>query len=152
MRKISKIIVHCSASDFPGQDSLEKIRELHVSNRNKLFTWGRYQANGKDFSDIGYHFVILQSGEIKLGRPLAKPGAHCFGHNSDSVGICLTGEFNFSKEQFESLGILIDHLRINFEISLDQVFPHSHFNKDKSCPNFKLSEHLLAFKDDNEAL
>ena len=145
IRPIKRIIVHCSASDLPGQDSIESIKELHVSSINKLFTWGRYQTYGKGFSDIGYHFFIDKSGVISTGRNLFKIGAHCRDHNLDSIGVCLSGEFDFTKDQFLSLGILINSLRVAFGIPLDKVIHHNELNQDKSCPNFKLSEHLPEF-------
>jgi N-acetylmuramoyl-L-alanine amidase len=48
----------------------------------------------RGFDDIGYHFVIMPSGRIFLGRPTWAVGAHVKGHNADTVGIALAGDFN----------------------------------------------------------
>jgi hypothetical protein len=49
---------------------------------------------GRGFDDIGYHFVIMPSGRIFLGRPQWAVGAHVKGHNADTVGVGLAGDFN----------------------------------------------------------
>ena len=77
MRNINEIIVHCSATR-EGQDiPVETIRDWHV--------------NGRGWSDIGYHFYIDIKGEIHKGRDIARIGAHCSGHNRNSIGICYCG-------------------------------------------------------------
>ena len=59
-RKISEIIVHCSATR-PGQGfTADDIRRWHVSERG--------------FSDIGYHFVVETDGTVSVGRSLDLAG------------------------------------------------------------------------------
>lgn len=123
MREIKKIIVHCSASDLKEHDSVEVIKQWHVKD------------NG--WNDIGYHYVITKNGDVHQGRPLKEVGAHCSGHNLDSVGVCLTGENEFSPDQFFSLAWLINHL-LESNPSINQVKPHSFYNDKKTCSNFKL--------------
>ena len=77
MRNIKEIIIHCSATR-EGQDiSVDTIRKWHVE--------------GRGWSDIGYHFYIDINGDIQKGRDIAKIGAHCSGHNRNSIGICYCG-------------------------------------------------------------
>lgn len=77
MRKITEFIIHCSATR-EGQDvTAADIRRWHVK--------------GNGWKDIGYHFVIHLDGTIELGRPIAEVGAHCAGHNAESIGICYVG-------------------------------------------------------------
>src|SRR5678809_728655 len=75
MRKINKIIVHCSDSDVKGHDDISIIRGWHVNERN--------------FNDVGYHYFIKWNGTIQTGRALDIVGAHCYGHNKDSIGCLL---------------------------------------------------------------
>jgi len=42
---------------------------------------------------IGYHFLILQDGEVQRGRPETLPGGHTRGH-SEMLGIVLVGNFH----------------------------------------------------------
>ncbi len=76
MRKISRIIIHCSATP-EGKD-------FTVSDIDR---WHRQRG----FRCIGYHFVIYRDGSVHQGRPVEQAGAHVTGHNSDSIGICYIG-------------------------------------------------------------
>ena len=77
MRKIDKIIIHCSATPKHKDFSAETIRDWHV------------KGNGWD--DIGYHYVVRLDGSLEYGRPVQVPGAHCRGENKSSIGICDIG-------------------------------------------------------------
>lgn len=81
MRKIDKIIIHCSATPEGKDYTVAQIREWHTLPKPK----------GNGWLDIGYHFVIYRDGSIHAGRPVEQPGAHCKGHNADSIGICYIG-------------------------------------------------------------
>ncbi len=138
-RTIKKIIIHCSASDF---GDVATIRRWHLE---------------RGFVDIGYHFVILNGsrkpgaydpdddGKIEKGRPWWKIGAHCKGHNRDSLGICLVGnpkfigtpEMWFTPRQLESLRNLVAQLLIEFQLTPEDVFGHNDFAR-KICPGFKV--------------
>lgn len=130
MRKIDKIIVHCSATR-PSQD----IGAAEIDTCHKKQGW-----NG-----IGYHFVIRRNGQIEKGRPVEIAGAHCKGHNADSIGICLVGgidangrsENNFTDAQFQALRKLVADLKNNFL----QVTVHGHCEfANKACPCFDVQE------------
>lgn len=138
MRLIKKIITHCSASDNPEQDSLEAIRHLHTANKKTKIKWGKYDTFGRNWKEVGYHYIILKSGERKIGRPLEIKGAHCKGQNHDSVAICLSGEYDFTKEQFLEYKKLKEELKIKFGLNESDDYPHNHFDKNKTCPNFNI--------------
>ena len=76
MRKIRKIIIHCSATQEGKDVSVETIRKWHLK---------------RGWRDIGYHFVIGLDGQVQEGRPIEQTGAHTKGHNFDSIGICYIG-------------------------------------------------------------
>ena len=136
MREVNRIIIHCSASDHEHHDNIETIRNWHIDE------------NG--WSDIGYHLVITKDGKPHIGRPIHKKGAHCLGWNDDSIGICLTGEFDFSNEQKETLKEVIRDYQLHFSISDENVRPHNHFNIDKTCPNFDVKDVLKLKQDVSE--
>jgi hypothetical protein len=120
LRKLSKIIVHCSASDVAGHDNIDTIRKWHVEERG--------------WKDVGYHFFIRKDGTIEKGREVRIAGAHCKGHNHDSIGICLSGNLEFTSDQYISLGALLQILQIEYG-DLD-IYPHNYFDSVKTCPNF----------------
>lgn len=138
MRQINRIIVHCSASDLKSQDSIIAIKNLHIASKTQEITWGKYKTTGKGWDDIGYHLVITHDGKPHWGRDLDRPGAHCYGHNEDSIGICLTGEKLFTDAQKGTLMMVIDELCQQFSIPRTEVYGHNEFNEKKTCPNFDL--------------
>lgn len=76
MRKINKIIIHCSATPEGKNVTVEQIDKWHKQRGWKC---------------IGYHYVIYLDGSIHKGRNENEIGAHCSGQNSDSIGICYIG-------------------------------------------------------------
>ena len=70
MRKIDKIIVHCSATPKGKHFSAETIKSWHLK---------------RGFSDIGYHFIIHLDGSLEYGRMVNIQGAHCKGENKFSM-------------------------------------------------------------------
>jgi N-acetylmuramoyl-L-alanine amidase len=76
VRRIDRIVVHCSATPNGKHFDVDTIRSWHAE---------------RGFKDIGYHFVIYTDGSVVPGRPLEKIGAHALGYNESSVGVCLVG-------------------------------------------------------------
>lgn len=132
MRKINKIIVHCTATRICATP--EKIAQYHVLNLG--------------WHDCGYHFLITHNGIIHTMRPLDKVGAHCNGHNVDSIGIALIGgkySFDFSIQQLISLVSLLKTLCRKYSIPKNQIFNHHDFNKNKACPRFNI-QNLIQYE------
>ncbi len=130
-RGIDSIIVHCSDSDFGDRDVIDK--------------WHRERG----WDEIGYHFVITNGvlrfgmqytlahdGDIQAGRSVGKIGAHCKGHNANSIGICLIGKHHFTAKQlYSALPTLLGFLMKKYGVSPEAVFCHCEFNPNKTCPN-----------------
>lgn len=121
------IFVHCSATK-PSQDI--GVRQIRI--------WHKHD-NG--WLDIGYHLVIKRDGIVEEGRPLDVVGAHAYGHNGDSVAVCLVGginekgeaDSNFTAEQYESLKTVIKSLKGNYENAT--IKGHRDVS-NKDCPSF----------------
>ena len=94
----------------------------------------------RGWRDIGYHFVIRRDGTIESGRPLERTGAHVKGHNKDSIGICMEGGLNdkgkpknnFIDKQFNSLKLLIDGFKFQFNINIENIKGHRDYSPDKN--------------------
>lgn len=141
MRRINKIIIHCSASDDPGHDNLEAIKDLHTSPLSKVLKWGKYTTNGRGWSDVGYHFFISKNGVLFNGRPENITGAHVRGHNRDSIGICLSGERDLpSAEQGKTLEQICKDLCKRYSLSKMDIIGHKDLDNKKTCPNFDVHE------------
>ncbi len=123
MRDIAKLIVHCSATPNYRETTVKEIREWHLA---------------RGWSDIGYHYVIHRNGVISAGRPVYKIGAHCRGHNADSIGVCMIGDDAFTDAQYDSLKSLHNVLN-NIYLGIE-VFGHKDFTNNKTCPNFEVRD------------
>ena len=76
--KTNRIILHHAQAKTC---SVEDIHQWHLK---------------KDWSGIGYHFLVRKDGTIYQGRPEDTIGAHAKGANHDSIGICAEGDFMLS--------------------------------------------------------
>lgn len=126
--KYDRIILHCSATNKDQHVTTETIRRWHTSPP-------------RNWSDIGYHFIILNDGKgtVERGRPVWKNGAHTKGHNS-TIGVVYVGGMQDGKPSDTMTDIqecaffeLVDKLRDVFgPIS---IHGHNEFSS-KACPCF----------------
>ena len=126
-RKIKEIIVHCSATPEGKDYSVDTIRKWHLQ---------------RGFSDIGYHYIIYRDGSIHTGRDESVIGAHCKGHNSNSIGVCYIGgcasdgktpKDTRTTEQRQSLLKLLKELKVKYPKA--SIHGHRDF-ANKACPSF----------------
>ena len=126
MRKIKEIIIHCSAT--------REGRNYTVADIDR---WHRERG----FFCIGYHFVIYRDGSIHVGRSVEEVGAHCKGHNSNSIGVCYIGGLGKdgkpkdtrTPEQRDALVGLLMRLKRQFPGAV--IRGHRDFAA-KACPSF----------------
>jgi N-acetylmuramoyl-L-alanine amidase len=126
MRKITKIIVHCTAT-HEGQNVTAK----QVDSWHKKRGW----------SGIGYHYLVGLDGTIEEGRPVEQVGAHTKGQNRNSVGVCYVGGLDKdgnpkdtrTEQQQDALLNLITDLKERFPGAT--VHGHREFSA-KACPCF----------------
>ena len=90
---------------------------------------------GNGWSGIGYHFLVRKDGGIYRGRPENTVGAHTYGKNYDSIGICFEGNFeeeNMNETQKNSGIELVTYL-LNRYPGITSVCRHRDFNAT-ACP------------------
>ena len=95
----------------------------------------------KGWEGLGYHYVIHKNGDVWLGRPEHNHGAHTEGKNSNSIGICVSGNFDVTLptvEQENSLRELMKGLMLEYSIPKQNIVPHRSFAK-KTCYGKRLS-------------
>ena len=83
MRHINDIVIHHSAS--PLSTTAEDIERWHLT---------------KGWNGAGYHIICESTGNLVLGRELEQLGAHVWGSNKDSIGICLVGDNTIATEKW----------------------------------------------------
>lgn len=131
MRKLNQIIIHCSDSGF---GDAAQIDELHKQRGWRCIGYHHVITNGVIHSGTAYNQD--DDGVVQAGRPVDAIGAHCLGHNADSIGICLIGQHHFTANQFKALLSLIASYRGRFGITADHVRGHREYDSGKTCPNF----------------
>lgn len=120
-RPVTRVFIHCSASDNPAHDSAAVIDAWHKE---------------KGWAGIGYHFFIRKDGMLELGRDLEKTPAAQEGNNTGTIAICLHGleHEKFTEKQFQALRALCD--QINHAYGGNVTF-HGHCEvAAKACPVF----------------
>lgn len=127
MRTINEIIVHCSATPEGRHHTVQDIRRWHLE---------------RGFKDIGYHYVVYLDGSIHAGRSTKLTGAHCTGHNRNSIGVCYIGgmsaDMKHAKDtrtdaQKRALVSLLKELKRRYPNA--RIYGHRDFAQ-KACPSF----------------
>lgn len=121
-RAVSRVFIHCSASNHAHHDDVRWIRDFHV--------------NEKGWSDVGYHNFITFAGVNQPGRPLERVPAAQGVHNRGSIAICLHGlhEEDFTEAQFKTLREYCQEINDAYN---GNVTFHGHREvAPKACPVF----------------
>lgn len=127
MRKINEIIVHCAATPEGKNFKAADIDRWHRERKMKC---------------IGYHYVVDLDGTVEPGRPESEIGAHCLGHNQNSIGVCYVGGLaadgktqkdTRTAAQKEALLALLKKLKAKYPKA--SIHGHRDFAA-KACPSF----------------
>lgn len=146
MRKITLLIIHCSATPEGKDYTVEDIDRWHKARG--------YNCKG---IHIGYHYVIYRDGSIHPGRPEEMKGAHVKDHNAHSIGICyiggMTADNSTPKDtrtpaQKASLLTLLRQLKQKYPNAI--ITSHHTFNPQKTCPNFDADHEYLQLSDNQD--
>lgn len=130
MREIDEIILHCSGTKTSQSFTAEDVKRWHISPP-------------RNWSTIGYHFVIELDGKLKEGRSIERIGSHCLGHNTNSIGICFMGGYNpdgsmWEKPTDEQIKTY-KKLRKDLFDKFGELLVTGHYQySSKSCPNFDI--------------
>jgi N-acetyl-anhydromuramyl-L-alanine amidase AmpD len=138
MRRITLIVIHCSAVKPDQQSSAAQIDSWH---RQRGFHLG-----------IGYHYVIRRDGTLEMGRTEYMVGAHCKNHNQHSIGVCYEGGLDIrgdpadtrTEAQKRTMRQLVDELRQRYPKAI--VVGHHNLNPLKACPCFDAIKEFASYK------
>jgi len=95
------MIVHHSAGSNNISDFTQAVRDIYI-----------YHTEENGWSDIGYNYLVAPDGVIYAGRDPGTGdqdrvlGAHFCGSNSNTMGICLLGNYEVVEPTSEMLGSL----------------------------------------------
>lgn len=120
----NKIIIHHSAGqDHPVLKDFNSIKDYHV--------------NVLKHKDIDYHWVIESvenNNEVIQGRPEWMDGAHCYGQNTEAIGICLVGDYSNCEPTEDQYNVLVECIKdIYTRYGELPIYGHSDFY-NTACP------------------
>lgn len=139
-RAVSTVVLHCSAT--PSGQYLRGAAPVVIDHWHEVRHFRRTlkarAAFNPDLSAIGYHFVVDLDGKIWTGRHLEEVGAHAYGHNAHSAGICLVGgaepKAAYTVSQWESLAWLVP--AVSQLCGGVRVVGHRDLAPARTCPGF----------------
>ena len=131
MRVIKDIIVHCSGTKATTDIGVAEIKRYHTQK----------PPYGKGWKDIGYHYVVRLDGTVERGRAISRAGAHCYGHNAHSIGVCYVGGLDASGTAADTRTPAQKSALLKLIYNLVQMYRcdvhgHHDYNKGKDCPCF----------------
>jgi N-acetylmuramoyl-L-alanine amidase len=126
MRRINKIIVHCTASE----DSLDiGFREIDEWHRQR----GWLSDSG---ISCGYHWIVRRDGRVERGRPEVERGAHAgYEVNKHSIGVVWVGTNKIGFNQRKQLLRVLRGLINTYDLEETDVLGHNELpDVKKGCP------------------
>lgn len=78
----------------------------------------------KGWAGAGYQFLVRKDGSIYRLRPEDKVGAHAYGSNYNSIGICAEGKYmeeDMPEAQKKSIIELVNYLKAKYNITVIQA-------------------------------
>lgn len=131
VRRVNRVIIHCTATPEGRDVSPQEIKDWHVK--------------GNGWSDIGYHYVITLDGEVHEGRNIDRTGAHTRGANKNSIGVVYVGGVDQDMNALDTRTDAQDTALANLIQALLEMYPgatvhgHNEF-ASKACPSFDVQE------------
>lgn len=109
--------------DMSTRKSTERIILHHADAKScsaeDIHRW--HLNNG--WSGAGYHFLVRKDGKVYRLRPEDKVGAHAYGSNYNSLGVCFEGNFmeeDMPAEQIKAGQELVAYLKNKYNITTVQ--------------------------------
>ncbi|MHB8772977.1 MAG: N-acetylmuramoyl-L-alanine amidase [Syntrophales bacterium] len=133
-RDITEIIIHCAATPNGRPHTVDDIDRWHKARGFKRTA----PVGNLGLKHIGYHYVIYIDGTVHQGRDVSERGAHAYGRNDHSIGICLIGTDKFTQDQWSALSVLVADLLFRYPGAA--VIGHRELpGVNKGCPGFDVA-------------
>ena len=137
MRRIDRIVVHCTATP-PGREvSRKDLEQWHMVERG----WDR----------LGYHWMVHRDGDIEPLEPESRVSYGAAGYNANSIHIVYVGGTDATGRAFDSrtmeqrvaLNTYLDGLAARYPDAA--VMGHRDLNPGKACPSYDVAADRTAW-------
>ncbi len=134
MRKIDKIIVHCTAGN--QKNNAWDVVRFHTMAK---------ALGGLGWKTAGYHYVVEADGTVVNTVAEERVSNGVAGHNAHAIHVCYTGGVdlncpgypptdNRTEAQRKALRSLLGDLKHRYPQA--GIYGHRDFNRAKACPSF----------------
>jgi hypothetical protein len=101
---------------------------------------------GKEWGDIGYHYLVDRGGRVWEGRDIKWQGAHVKYCNEGNLGICCLGNFDEqspSPEQIAALEKVLTVMMEKYRVPVSRVKTHQEWaSAHTACPGQSLQAEM----------
>ncbi len=133
-------IHHTVSPSNDGADPAARLRQMQA-----------YHIDVNGWCDIGYHFIVSQSGQIFQGRSdERRPGAHVVNQNAGNIGVSLIGNFEVQtpgEAQLDATVRIMRWVRQTYGITWDtsRIKGHRQWpGQSTACPGSRLLSRIPA--------
>ena len=127
-------IHHTASPDSDGGDPAARMRQMQA-----------FHMDSRGWCDIGYHFVVSQSGKLYQGRSdERRPGAHVGNQNAGNIGISFIGNYQSAQPpqtQLDAASRLMAWIKDTYDIPWNRNSIKGHREwpgQTTSCPGSNL--------------
>ena len=135
------LILHHSEATY--SHDIEEVRLWHTLPKPPKGTDPIPGVHGNGWRDVGYQYFIRKDGERQKGREEWVRGAHCWGYNGQSIGVCMEGNFDVEVPTYEQI---LEFLNLSTYImkkypiiTPDKIRGHRECRSRKTCPGTNIS-------------
>ncbi len=142
----------CGSTHSPREISIHHTYSPATDGANpaaRMRSMQAFHMDNRGWCDIGYHFVVSQSGRVYQGRStVRRTGAHVIGRNTNNVGVALIGNFQSqtpSNTQLNATADIVRWISQTFSVPLNRnrVKGHGEWpGQTTSCPGTNLRQRI----------
>ena len=117
-RRIDEIIIHCTATREGQEVTVDDITRWHKA---------------RNFSTIGYHYVVYLDGSIHNGRDVDVSGAHVENRNSHSIGVVYVGGLDKNGDPKDTRTEIQKNALLSLLLDLRKLYPKAKILGHRDC-------------------
>ena len=134
------VIHHCASNNTTVNNRTVEAQQKYLQNLHQ---------NTNGWADIGYHYAIGKDGTILEGRSSSYQGAHVAGHNHNTLGIVVHGNYetrSFTTAQRNNLAHLLAWLCETRNIKNLSNITYHQYLASTDCPGKNIISQITTIR------